>query len=210
MRFLARDLRDRIQPLRTACLAILLTALATAALAQNRSRAQIIRDKMHELAVLSGSWEATYTFHSREGPRHDDQEIGTQVVSWALDTTYLLGETERHSPGNASKRRLQLTLLTWNPDSSRYELSYFYSGSSQKVFELGEYSAVRREFTTRAFIPLEDGVRDENVRTVTSIASPDAIIYEHYSRYSDEVAERNDLTVTLRRVKRSRRTGPVE
>jgi hypothetical protein len=187
-----------------------LCSLSDSASAQVRLRAQTIKDRMRDVSALVGSWEATYAFHSGQGLGHDTQEVGTQVVTWALDSTYLKSETERHRSDDPHSRRLQLWLLTWNPDSSRYEQSYFYSGSPLKVFEFGEYSAERREFSTRAFIPLEDGVRNEHVRTVTHIRSSDEITYEHYSRYSDEAVERNDLTITFRRVKTPKRTDSTK
>jgi hypothetical protein len=57
-----------------------------------------------------------------------------------------------------------------------------------------------QEFRTRAFIPLEDGVHDESVRTITSLKDPDRVVYRHYSRYSHEEAERLNLEITLTRI----------
>jgi hypothetical protein len=48
---------------------------------------------------------------------------------------------------------------------------------------------------------VEDGVHDENVRTVTKIGDSNKIVYEHYSRYSNETTERLDLVITLTRVR---------
>ena len=45
---------------------------------------------------------------------------------------------------------------------------------------------------------LRHGARDENVRTILKLM-PDRAVYTHYSRYSTEAPERNDLTITLTR-----------
>jgi hypothetical protein len=42
-------------------------------------------------------------------------------------------------------------------------------------------------------------VRDEHVRTITRLADRSEIVYLHFSRYGDESAEREDVTITLTR-----------
>src|SRR5579859_5543169 len=92
-----------------------LCLISAPAVAQERTQAEIIKAKMRELAVLSGSWNVAYTFHRGPGPSDDTHEVGVEVVSWTLDSTYLRGETERHPVRNTANRRLQLTMLTFNP-----------------------------------------------------------------------------------------------
>lgn len=92
-------------------------------------------------------------------------------------------------------------LITYNPDSSLYEVNYFYNGSNLKVFEKGAYFAGQGEFTTEAFIPFEDGARDERVRTVTRLDGY-KIHHTHYSQYSDEKVEWNDFTAELTRIRK--------
>jgi hypothetical protein len=91
-------------------------------------------------------------------------------------------------------------MMTYDPDSLRSETTYFYSGSPLRVFESGAYDPTRKEYLTRAFIRREDGVRDESVETISRFTTTNDSLYEHYSRYSGEAAERNDFTAVLHRV----------
>jgi hypothetical protein len=75
----------------------------------------------------------------------------------------------------------------------------FYSGWALRVTETGEYDDKSKEFRTVAFIPLEGGIHDENVRTITRFAETRHIQYLHYSRYNGESNEHNDLTIKLTR-----------
>jgi hypothetical protein len=151
----------------------------------------VVKAKMRELAGFVGTWDARTTFHGRNGTP-DSHEVGTYTISWALDSTYLQWTI-------SLGRRSMLILLTYNPVSARYEQTYFYNGSALRVFETAEYDSVAREFRTVAFIPREDGVRDEHVHTTTKFLADTAIIHEHFSRYSDQSTERNDFSATLRR-----------
>ncbi len=70
-----------------------------------------------------------------------------------------------------------------------------------KVTETGEYDEATRDFRTRGFIPLEDGVNDETVRSITSLKDPNKIIYTHYSMRSPaETCQRMDLEMVLTHV----------
>jgi hypothetical protein len=141
--------------------------------------------KMRDLSGLVGTWDAHTSF----------DEVGTYTISWALDSTYLQWHL-------ALGKRSMMIMLTYNPDSARYESTYFYNRSSLRVFETGAYDPAAHEFRTEAFIPREDGVRDEHVRTITKFFGDTAITYTHFSRYSDQAAERNDFSATLRRATR--------
>ena len=177
-----------------------LGAIVHTASAQNRDTASIIKQRMREVATFAGSWRATTAFHNREGQAPEYREAGTYEISWILDSTYLRWDISLHGPLTGQERSMVI-MMTYNPDSLRYEVTYFYSGSPLRVFEAGEYDTTRKEFRTRAFIPREDGIRDENVRTISRITTANDILYEHYSRYSDEGAERNDFTAVLHRVR---------
>ena len=154
---------------------------------------------MRALSPYVGTWQASTVFHNRDGRGPEYQEVGTYTVSWMLDSTYLEWRINLHDRNNSGRGRSMLVLTTYNADSSRYEQTYFYSGSPMRVFESGVYDGAAREFRTRTFIPREDGVRDEHVRTITTMPSDSEIVHVHYSRYSDEAVERNDFSATLRR-----------
>jgi hypothetical protein len=118
-----------------------------------------------------------------------------------LDKTYFQWEVERHPKNEPGKSRSFLVFTTFNPRSNRYDQTYFYSRWAIRVTETGEFDDAKREFRTTAFIPLEDDVHDENVRTVLKFADPDHATYTHYSRYSHEKSERLDLEIQLTRAR---------
>ena len=158
-----------------------------------------IREGMKKLAPLVGQWRAAVTFHDENGVTREE---GTYKVSSVLDDTYLELEVERHRPESPQRRSQMLTLVTFNPRSREYETTYFYSRWAIRVTETGVFDDAAREFRTKAFIPLEDGVNDETVRTITSLKDPNRIVYQHYSRRSPkETCEHMDLEIVLTRAK---------
>ena len=89
--------------------------------------------------------------------------------------------------------------MTFNNDSSRYEVNYFYARSAMKVFEVGELNE-GNEFLTSAFVPLEDGQHDEYVRTITKLINSGKMHYLHFSRFDYEKTERKDFEAILTRI----------
>jgi hypothetical protein len=164
------------------------------ALAQVQERAAIL-EHMKRLEPLVGAWSAVAMFHDPETPCD-----GTYLVQPVLGGTYLQFEVEWRRRSDHSRRSAFFIFVTWDPRAGKYVSTYFYTGSSLRVTETGELDEAAREFRTTAFVPLEDGVRDENVRTALSLKDPSRLVYEHYSRYGNEPRERNDLTVTLTRL----------
>ena len=65
--------------------------------------------------------------------------------------------------------------------------------------DIGEFDDSTKEYRTSALVPLEDGVHDESVRTVTSLRDPTKIVHRHYSRYGNEDAGRMNVEITLTR-----------
>jgi hypothetical protein len=155
-----------------------------------------VRDGMSKLAPLIGKWNAAWTFHQGDGIT---RELGTTSITSVLDDTYLQLAVERHNEADPKRSRKMLTFVTFNPTSNQYDSTYLYSRSPMRVTETGEFDDRTREFRTTAFIPREDGVHDENVRTVMSLRTPDRVVYQHYSRYSHEASERMDLEIVLTR-----------
>jgi hypothetical protein len=156
-----------------------------------------IRAGMSKVAPLIGKWRAAANFYDSEGVT---EEVGTYSISSVLDDTYLQWEVELHNKENPKRRHSFIIFVTFNPMSNQYDSTYFYSRWALRVTETGEYDDAAKEFRTRAFIPLEDGVHDENVRTITSLKDPNKVVYKHYSRYSHEKAERLNLEITLTRI----------
>jgi len=175
-------------------LVIMAAAGFSSAVAQPASEA--INVNMKKLQPFTGRWDARTAFHLRNGGTAT--ETGTYRITWTLDSSYLQWDIELQNDSTKS-RRFMLILMTFNPDSSRYEVNYFYARSAMKVFEIGNFNN-DNEFLTSAFVPLEDGQQDEYVRTITRLISADKVQYTHFSRFDYEKIERKDFEAKLTRV----------
>ena len=183
---------------RTQCrLTVLLAALLLMTPAQAVAQDDFarIREAMSKLSTLVGEWDATYVFHNPDGST--TRQSATYSIAEALDHTYLQWHVTRFTKAEPPKTTSMIIFTTFNPTTHRYDETYFYSRWAMRVTETGEFDEARKEFTTTAFIPLEDGKRDENVRTVLNLKHPNRLAYTHYSRYNDEKVERMDLEVIL-------------
>jgi hypothetical protein len=156
-----------------------------------------IREAMKKLSPLVGKWRAVALFPQSDGSVTEND--GTYDIGWVLEDTYLEYRVELHRKGDPSRHHGFIMYVTYNPRTQQYDSTYFYTRWAIRVTETGEYDAVTREFRTKAFIPLEDGVHDENVHTVTHLNDPNKIVYTHYSRYSNQATERMDVEITLTR-----------
>src|SRR5262249_42351362 len=142
-----------------------------------------IREGMSKLAPMVGKWRAVAMYPDKDGVTEND---GTYDIRWALDETYLEFHVELHRKGDPSHHHGFVVYVTYNPVTRHYDSTYFYTRWALRVTETGEYDAATKEYRTKAFIPLEDGVHDEYVRTVTELKNPDKIVHTHYSRYSHQ------------------------
>jgi hypothetical protein len=153
---------------------------------------QKIRAQMNKLSPLIGKWNVAATFMDG-GER---EQVATWSVSSVLDDTYLEFQTERHSKNTPERSAKVVWYITFNPRTNQYELTYFYNKSALRVTETGQYDDATREFRTRGYIPLEDGVNDETVRAIFSLKDQNKIVYTHYSiRAPAETRQRVDLVM---------------
>lgn len=159
--------------------------------------AKAILASMDNLRPLVGTWVAVAEFHQRDGTLGYD--LGTYKVSYVLEGTYLQCEVELHDKVDPAKHHSFLIFITYNPVTAKYDSTYFYSRWALRVTETGEYDNKTKEYRTVAFIPLEDGAHDENVRTITELSDRNNIVYKHYSRYSNESSERMNVVIRLTR-----------
>jgi Protein of unknown function (DUF1579) len=155
---------------------------------------QKIRSQINKLSPLIGKWNVAATFHGMDG------EVREQVATWSvssiLDDTYLEFQTERHSKNTPERSAKVVWYITFNPRTNQYEITYFYNKSALRVTETGQYDDATREFRTRGYIPLEDGVNDETVRAIFSLKDQNKIVYTHYSmRTPAEPFQRVDLVI---------------
>jgi Protein of unknown function (DUF1579) len=181
-------------------MSLLLIAFVGSVLVAAQGRADdadAILSNMNYPKPLVGNWSAVAEFHEKDGGLGYD--VGSYKISFVLEGTYLQWEVELHDKANPSKHHSFLIFITYNPVTKKYDSTYFYSRWALRVTETGEYDDKSKEFRTTVFIPLEDGVHDENVRTITRLNDRNKIVYEHYSRYSNESAERMNVVITLTR-----------
>jgi hypothetical protein len=155
---------------------------------------QRIRQQMSKLAPLIGKWSVVATFHGMDGGV--TEQVAMWSVSSVLDDTYLEFQTERHSKNTPERSAKVVWYITYNPRTNQYEITYFYNKSALRVTETGQYDDATREFRTRGYIPLEDGVNDETVRAIFSLKDQNKIVYTHYSmRTPAEPFQRVDLVM---------------
>lgn len=159
---------------------------------------QTIIDNMAKLGSMVGTWKGVATFHEKDGTTGYD--LGDYNIHYVLEGTYLEQEVTLRDKDDPTRHHSFLVFITYNPETKKYDSTYFYSRWAIRVSESGEFDEATKEFRTTAFIPREDGTRDENVHTVTKLGKAGELIYQHYSRYSDEQAERMNMEVSLRRV----------
>jgi Protein of unknown function (DUF1579) len=171
-------------------------ALAPAARSQVNN-AQAIHEHLTVLNRLVGDWHVLATFHDRDGGLSYDE--GKYHIRSVLDGAYIEIESTLWSKGHPEKHHSFLEFITFDPTKAKFIFTYLYSRSSLQVTEEGEYDEAKQELRTSAFIPKEDGVRDENIHTVMRLADPHKIEYLHFSRYGNESAERMDVSFTLTR-----------
>ena len=150
---------------------------------------------MEKLRPLVGNWTVVAEFHDRDGGvSYDD---GVYAITPALDGSYLQIAATLWTRGRPEQRHGFLAFVTYNPVTQSYDSTYFYTRWAMRVMETGVFDDASHQFRTNAFIPKEDGIRDENVRTITDLSDPQHVKYMHFSRYADETTERNDVTFTL-------------
>jgi len=157
-----------------------------------------IFDHMAKLRPLIGTWKAVIDFHARDGSVNP--EAADYLIRPVLDGTYLEWDVTVYPVSNPRTPHSFMIMTTYNPETQKYDQTYFYSRQSLRVTETGDFDDARHEYTTVAFVPREDGVRDESVRTVTRFRDDGHVEYWHYSRYSDEKSPLMNFHATLSRV----------
>src|SRR5512141_213836 len=149
---------------RRAAVAFIAVLACLPAVGNDARDVRTISEHMSHLRPLIGTWAAIAEFRGRDGSRA--YETGTYRISPVLDGTYLQWDVTLRRRDDPSKVHSFLIFVTFNPTTSRYDLTYLYSRWALRVTESGDYDPASKEFRTTAFIPKEDGVHDENVRTI--------------------------------------------
>jgi uncharacterized protein DUF1579 len=157
-----------------------------------------IRQAMQKLGPMVGTWNTVWKFYDKDGVT---EELGTTRIASVLEGTYLELVVDRHNKDNPQRHREMITFITFDPRTGHYDTTDFYSRWALRVTETGNFDDSTREFRTQAFIPKEDGIHDEKVRTITTIMDPERMVHTHYSRYDNETVERRDLEIVLTRAR---------
>jgi hypothetical protein len=124
-------------------------------------------------------------------------------VSWTLDDSYLQVRAEHHPRENPSRHHAYITFITYDPITRQYIGTFFYGRSALRVTESGQFDERTHALLTSALIPLEDGKRDEHVRSIYNLGGSHSLTVLHYSQYADEPNERLQLVIELRRTRQS-------
>jgi hypothetical protein len=176
---------------------LLFVAITQTAVAQ-KSLATL-RQNMSVMASLPGTWHVTANEISPDGKK--TALHGTYIISWALDSTYLriaatLEENISH------KKRAFECLVTYNPDSAQYELSYFYSRQAFRVFERGKWNAPSKIITTRGTLVFGGGGR-YYVHTELNLTNKNEMTWNSWAKTKPEQKEFPDWEATISRDKKS-------
>ena len=177
-------------------LLVLLLIIQAANLPGQEDQHVQIEQALAKLEPMAGNWNTDWKFH-RDG--EIVERVGTDSISVVLDRTYLEWKIERHPKDQPARSTTSLIFTTFDPRTHEYVMTHFYKGSSLRVTATGEYDEATHQLRTKAFIPLEDGVRDENVRAIIDLSDRNRIVYTHFSRFNDEPVERMDLDIVLTR-----------
>jgi hypothetical protein len=154
-----------------------------------------IHTAMRKLAPFVGRWRAVAIW-----PDNTEND-GIWDIRWALENTYLEFRVAMHRRGNPSHHNGFVRFITYNPRTQQYDVTYLYTRWAGRVTETGVYDDATRQLRSKAFIPLEDGVHDENVRTIEDLSNPNKIVHTHYSQKSNEPKENLQVVFTLTREK---------
>jgi Protein of unknown function (DUF1579) len=154
-----------------------------------------ISANMAKLTPLIGQWNVKAEFRRRDG--QTVIQDGSYAVRPVLDGTYLHCDVKLWPTGHPERGHQFYIFITYDPVTAAYRNTYIYSGWSVRVTEQGTFDEATKQYRTSAYIPDEDGKRDEIVRTITDLSLPKQVRYDHFSRYEDEIAEAHDLTITL-------------
>lgn len=156
-----------------------------------------LRQNMSTLASLPGTWHVTANEISPDGKK--TALHGTYVISWALDSTYLRIAATLEEDVSLKKRGFEC-LVTYNPDSSQYELSYFYTRQAFRVFERGTWNAQSKIMTTRGTLVFGGGGR-YYVHTELDFTNKNELTWNSWAKTKPEQKEFPDWEATIRRTK---------
>lgn len=162
------------------------------------AKVQAIFLNMAKLGSLVGKWKADIDFYDRDGKLI--KETADYSVHPTLDGTYLEADVSVWRNDDASKRHGFKIMTTFNPDTGKYDQTYFYSRWAIRVTETGEFDDASQEYRTTAFIPLEDGKHDESVHTTTKFQPNGSVEYWHWSRYDNETTALMNFHAVLKKM----------
>src|SRR3954452_12492734 len=99
--------------------------ISSPARAQAAGDERKILDNMAKLKPMIGQWQAAIDYHNRDGSvelRGGDYDIRS-----VLEDTYLQVNANIHRLDDPSKHHGFITMTTYNPDTKKFDGTYFYT-----------------------------------------------------------------------------------
>jgi Protein of unknown function (DUF1579) len=174
-------------------------AFASAAWPQAAGDDRKILDNMAKLKPMIGRWRAAIDYHNRDGSV--ELRGGDYDIRPVLRDTYLQLDADIYRLNDRAKHHGFIMMTTYNPDTKKFDGTYFYTLWAMRVTEAGVFDDARQELAVDTFVPKEDGVHDETVHAVWKFNRNGTIEYWHWSRYDNEKAPLMNLHALLTRVK---------
>jgi hypothetical protein len=121
---------------------LIIVFVAFAVSANSQSKNKIRLDHMSNINALLGTWDLKTKMIS---PGRTTEEKGLMTCRTLFDSTYIECETKL---SYQNRSRAYKVLITYQPDSSRFEQIYFYSDSPMRITEYGEFTGNELKTTT--------------------------------------------------------------
>jgi hypothetical protein len=174
-------------------------AIASRAAAQSDADIQQIFAHMAKLKRMIGHWRATIDYHNRDGSV--EKRGGDYDIRPVLEGTYLQSNVTIYRLNDPAKRHGFITMTTYNPQTRKFDGTFFYTKWALRVTEAGTFDDGKQELAVDAFVPKEDGVHDETVHSLTRFNRNGTIEYWHWSRYDNEKTPLMNFHAILTRIR---------
>lgn len=122
--------------------ALTILSICTSLCGYSQTKTKIRADNMHHINAMIGTWDLQTKMIS---PGRTIEEKGSMTCQSMFDSTYVECDAKLFYQ---NRSRGYKVLITYQPDSSRFEQIYFYSDSPQRIIEFGTFSGNELKTTT--------------------------------------------------------------
>jgi hypothetical protein len=134
-------------------------AFASPAWPQAAGDDRMILGNMAKLKPMIGHWRAAIDYHNRDGSV--ELRGGDYDIHPVLQDTYLQLDADIYRLNDHAKHHGFMMMTTFNPDTKKFDGTYFYTLWAMRVTEAGVFDDAKQELAVDTFVPKEDGVHDE-------------------------------------------------